>query len=232
MIPAWHEDAVIGQMLRNTLATVEYKNFDIFVGTYPNDEATLLAVAEVAEADARVHRIVCPHDGPTCKADCMNWIIEGIRHYGKSSGKRIDIFVLHDSEDLVHPLSFKLINRFIPEVSMVQLPVIPFEAPAAQMTAGTYLDEFAEAHFKDMVVRERLTGMVPSAGVGTGFSRDAIDKLAVKHNNQIFNVATFTEDYDLAFRLKALGERSILLQFFIERTKVVRGAASLRKGEC
>ena len=227
MIPAWHEDAVIAHMLRNTLATVDYKNFDIFVGTYPNDEATMLAVAEVAETDPRVHRIVCPHDGPTNKADCLNWIIEGIRHNDKVSGKRAAILMLHDSEDLVHPLSFKLMNRFIPEVSMVQLPVIPFESPAGEMTAGTYLDEFAESHLKDMVVRERLSGMVPSAGVGTGFARAAIDRLALKHNNQIFNVATFTEDYDLAFRLKAIGEGSILLQFFVERTSV---AASTRFG--
>jgi len=219
MIPAWHEDAVIAHMLRNTLSTVEYKNFDIFVGTYPNDEPTMLAVAEVAEADPRVHRIVCPHDGPTNKADCLNWIIEGIRHHDKVSGKRVDIFMLHDSEDLVHPLSFNLMNRFIPEASMVQLPVIPFESAAAEMTAGTYLDEFAESHLKDMVVRERLSGMVPSAGVGTGFSRAAIDRLALKHDNQIFNVATFTEDYDLAFRLNAIGENSILVQFFVERTQ-------------
>lgn len=231
MIPAWHEDAVIAQMLKNTLATVEYRNFDIFVGTYPNDELTMLAVAGVAEIDPRVHRIVCPHEGPTNKADCLNWIIEGIRHFEKTSPKRIAIFMLHDSEDLVHPLSFKLMNRSIPDVAMVQLPVIPFEAPASQMTAGTYLDEFAESHIKDMVVRERLSGMVPSAGVGTGFSRGVIDILALRHDNQIFNVATFTEDYDLAFRLKAIGERSILLQFFIERTKVGGPGLFNRQGD-
>jgi adsorption protein B len=220
MVPAWREDAVIARMLRNTLATVDYKNFDLFVGTYPNDEATMLAVAGVAESEPRVHRIVCPHDGPTNKADCLNWIIEGIRHHDKVSGKRADILMLHDSEDLIHPLSFKLMNRFIPEASMVQLPVIPFEASAPEMTAGTYLDEFAEAHLKDLVVRETLTGMVPSAGVGTGFSRAAIDRLAQRHDNQVFNVLTFTEDYDLAFRLKALGENSILLQHFTTRTSV------------
>jgi adsorption protein B len=220
MIPAWHEDAVIGSMLRNTLRTLDYQNFEVFVGTYPNDEATMLAVAEVAEGDPRVHRIVCPHDGPTNKADCMNWIIEGIRHRDKKAGsdERIGILVLHDSEDLVHPLSLKIMNRFIPAISMVQLPVIPFESEPSEMTAGTYLDEFAESHIKDMVVRERLSGMVPSAGVGTGFARDAIERLALKHDNQVFNVATFTEDYDLAFRMNAIGERSVLIQFYVERT--------------
>ena len=230
MIPAWQEHAVIASMLRNTLRTAEYKNFEIFVGTYPNDEPTMLAVAEVAEADPRVHRIVCPHDGPTNKADCMNWIIEGIRQHDKKTGKRIGILVLHDSEDMVHPLSLKLMNRFLPGVSMVQLPVIPFESKPSEMTAGTYLDEFAEAHVKDMLVRQRLSGMVPSAGVGTGFAREAIERLAVKHDNQIFNVNTFTEDYDLAFRLNAIGEKSVLIQFFIERAKVVQ-AGFFRKKE-
>jgi adsorption protein B len=229
MIPAWHEHAVIAQMLRNTLRTVDYRNYDIFVGTYPNDEPTMLAVAEVAEDERRVHRIVCPHDGPTCKADCLNWIIEGIRVHDKKTGRRTDILMLHDSEDMVHPLSFRLMNHFIPLHPMVQLPVIPLETPLGDITAGTYLDEFAESHIKDMLVRERVSGMVPSAGVGTGFAREAIDRLALKHDNQVFNVGTFTEDYDLAFRLKAAGHGSILLQYYIERTRHVPGGWLGRK---
>lgn len=227
MIPAWQEEAVIARMLRNTLATVEYRNFDLFVGTYPNDEPTMRAVAGVSAADPRVHLVVCPHDGPTNKADCLNWIVAGIRAHDAASGRPVGIFMLHDSEDLVHPLSFKLMNRFIPGVAMVQLPVIPFEAAAREMTAGTYLDEFAESHLKDMVVRESLSGMVPSAGVGTGFSRDAVERLAVKHGGQVFNVATFTEDYDLAFRLKALGECSTLVQFFSRGPRAGRGGREL-----
>lgn len=229
MIPAWHEHAVIGRMLANTIRTVEYKNYDVFVGTYPNDEETMLAVAKIEESESRVHRVVCPHDGPTNKADCLNWIIEGIRHFDKTTRRGVRIFMLHDSEDWIHPLSFKLMNYFVGRYPMVQLPVVPFETPLREVTAGSYLDEFAESHLKDMVVRERLSGMVPSAGVGTGFSRDAVDRLAQRFNNQVFNVATFTEDYDLAFRLKELGEASILLQFFIERTKTVRSRWSRRE---
>lgn len=228
MIPAWHEDAVIAKMLRNTLRTVDYKEYELFVGTYPNDEATMLAVAAVAEEDARVRRIVLPHDGPTNKADCLNWIIEGIRAHDRRVGRGYAIFMLHDCEDLVHPLSFRLMNRFIPEADMVQLPVVPFEAAPRHVTAGTYLDEFAESHLKDMAVRERISGMVPSAGVGTGFSRGIIETLAKRHENQIFNVHTFTEDYDLAFRLHAAGGRSMLLQYFVERT-AVRRAGLLRR---
>ena len=222
MIPAWDEHAVIARMLEHTLRWVDYRNYEIFIGTYPNDEPTMLAVAAVQEKDPRVHRVVCPHDGPTNKADCLNWVVEGIRVYEKDTGKKIDIFMIQDSEDIVHPLSLKLMNHLIPRVHMVQLPVVPLEMPLRDLTAGTYLDEFAEFHTKDLLVRERIAGMIPSAGVGTGFSREALDALAEKEHNQLFNVETLTEDYDLGFRLKDLNKKSILLQFSIERTQVVQ----------
>jgi adsorption protein B len=90
------------------------------------------------------------------------------------------------------------------------------------MTASTYIDEFAELHTKDLLVRGALCGMVPCAGVGAGFSREIIDKIAEAYGGQVFNTATFTEDYDLAFRLKALGGTSYLLHHFIEREKIIK----------
>lgn len=222
MIPAWDESAVIARMLSHTLRWVDYQNYEVFVGTYPNDEATMLAVASVQETDPRVHRIVCPHDGPTNKADCMNWVFEGIRLHEKQAGVHYDIFLIQDSEDIVHPLALKAMNYLIPRFDMVQLPVVPLEMPLKSLTAGTYLDEFAEFHTKDLLVRERLARMIPSAGVGTGFSRSAIDDLAANTRNQLFNIETLTEDYDFGFRLYELGKRSILLQFAIERAQVVQ----------
>ena len=222
LIPAWHEHAVIAQMLEHTLSWVDYAKYEIFVGTYPNDEPTMLAVASVQEKHHRIHRIVCPHDGPTNKADCLNWVMEGIRLFEKESGRRFEVFLIQDSEDIIHPLSLKLMNYLIPKIHMVQLPVIALELPLSMFTAGTYLDEFAEYHTKDLLVRERVAGMVPSAGVGTGFSRAAADELSKNNRNQLFNIETYTEDYDFGFRLHELRKKSILLQFMVERTKVVR----------
>ena len=36
-IPAWHEHEVIDKMLLHTIESIHYQNYDIFVGTYPND---------------------------------------------------------------------------------------------------------------------------------------------------------------------------------------------------
>jgi len=74
LVPLWKEHSVIGSMLDHNLAAIRYHNYDIFVGVYPNDAATLRAVNDAAGRHERVHVVVCPHDGPTSKGDCLNWI--------------------------------------------------------------------------------------------------------------------------------------------------------------
>jgi len=44
MVPAWNEGEVVGMMVKNILERVEYRNYLIFVGTYPNDQRTQDAV--------------------------------------------------------------------------------------------------------------------------------------------------------------------------------------------
>ncbi len=217
MIPAWDESAVIRRMLESTLQSVDYGNYRIFVGTYPNDAATRREVELVRERHDNVQRVVCPRDGPTSKADCLNWIWQGIQLFEKEHDVRFEAFALHDSEDVLHPLSLKMFNYLIPRKDMVQLPVLPLEAPWHQFTAGHYLDEFAENHSKDMVARERLSGVVPSAGVGCAFSRRAMETMALHDRNQLFSVESLTEDYDFGFRLQQHGLKQVFVKQAIRR---------------
>ena len=230
-IPAWQEQGVVQKMLVNTLQSFDYENFDIFLGTYPNDEPTRLRAAQVRERDRRVHIVVCPHDGPTNKADCLNWVYQGMLLAEREKGIRYEIIVVHDAEDIVHPLELKLFNHLIPRKDMVQLPVIPLEMPARYLTAGTYLDEFAENHSKDLLVRERLSCMIPSAGVGTAVNRRALEELASKHANEPFNTETVTEDYEFGFRLAELKMESIFAKFRVVRMQTLtRGFWHKREG--
>jgi len=219
MIPAWNESDVIDKMLLNTLTTLDYESYHIFVGTYPNDEATLLAVEKIREIYPYVSAIVTPADGPTNKADCLNWIIQGIFAYEKEIGVQFDIFVMHDAEDIIHPLSFKYFNYLIPRVHMIQLPVLALEWRNARWVAGIYIDEFAELHSKDLRARELLANSVPSAGVGTALSRTAVDFLRRKHQQQVFDIRSLTEDYQLGLQLRELQGKKIFLQQAVERVE-------------
>jgi adsorption protein B len=59
-IAAWDESQVIGQMLRTALSRFDYPDYLLYVGTYPNDLATIAEVAKVAEGDARVRLVIGP----------------------------------------------------------------------------------------------------------------------------------------------------------------------------
>lgn len=217
MIPAWNESAVIEDMLHNTLRTLDYGEYHVFVGTYPNDPETARAVEGVAADSSRVHRVAVPHDGPTNKADCLNAIHEGIRAFEADRGVDFQIFAMFDAEDVIHPLSLRAFNYLIPRKDMVQLPVLPLEAAPLELTGGHYMDEFAEAHQKDLVVREFLAEAVPSAGTGCAFSRIVMDELSRDEEEGFFDTSQLTEDYEVGLRLGDAGFKGIFLKHPVPR---------------
>lgn len=220
LVPAWHEAAVIQQMLELNLRQLDYDadNYDIFVGTYQNDPETQEKVDLVSRIAKNVHKVVVPHAGPTSKADCLNWVYQSIQLVEERRGQRFDILLMHDAEDIIHPLALRLYNYLIPEYDFVQTPVFPLELPWYAFVGSTYKDEFTEHHLKDMLVREEVGGLVPSAGVGSGFDRDAFEEIALANRHQAFNVESLTEDYEIGLKFKLAGKKSYFAVRAIERT--------------
>lgn len=229
MVPAWKEAGVISRMLVAAAENFDYDRYVIFVGTYCNDPETQAdADAAVARRPNHIRKVVVPHPGPTSKADCLNSIVADIWAYEVEHGIRFAGMVLHDAEDVVHELELRLFNYLLPRKDFIQLPVFPLERDWTHLTSGHYLDEFAEQHAKDLVVREWLVGQVPSAGVGTCFSRRAIEALAAE--GEVFNGRSLTEDYEISFRLKRLLDiREIFVRFPIASLQRRRGAFGLEK---
>lgn len=201
MVPAWQEKGVIADMAALAASSFEYYNYHIFIGTYPNDPETQHDVDIVVEHYRNIHKVVTRNPGPTNKSDCLNNIVEQIFIFEKSHNIKFDVFVLHDAEDVIHPLELKLFNHLVEHNDLIQIPVFPFQRKWYDLTAGHYEDEFAENHGKDLIVRESILGFVPSAGVGTALSRKAIERLEEIHDGEIFSVDTLTEDYSLAYEL-------------------------------
>ena len=210
-VPLWHEHAVTGQMLERTVSTLNYAAYDIFVGVYPNDELTLRAVTEAARQHPRIQVAMLPHPGPTSKGDCLNWVFRRMQEYEAASGARYEIVVTHDAEDVVHPESLRLISWFAADYAMVQIPVLALPTPGREITHGIYCDEFAEYQLKDIPVRQALGGFLASNGVGCGFDRMALERLAEKRQGRIFDPDSLTEDYENGFQLHAMGCRQIFV---------------------
>jgi len=210
-VPLWQEAEVVERMLEHNLAGIRYTNYEFFVGVYPNDEGTKAAVRRVAARHARVHPAEVPHDGPTSKADCLNWIYQRLLEWEMRTGLRAEIVVIHDAEDLIHPDSFARFNRWISEAGMLQEPVLALPTPLGDFTHGVYCDDFAESQMKDLGTRVWLGGFLPGCGVGTAFRREELDRLAEAESNRIFDPLCLTEDYDNGLRLFRLGCRQMML---------------------
>src|SRR4029453_12297907 len=207
LIPAWDEASVIALMLRSTLARFIHDEYWLFVGHYRNDPATLAAIDSVK--DARIVPVEIDADGPTTKADCLNRLYAALVAYEGAVGRTAKAIVLHDAEDLVHPLELKLFDRLVEFSALVQLPVLPLINPASRWVAGHYADEFAEAHMKELVVREAVGAAIPLAGVGCAIERVALSRLAARHDGRPFAGASMTEDYEMGLRLGAIGVKTM-----------------------
>ena len=231
MIPAWEESAIIFQMVENTVATLNYSNYHIFIGSYPNDPDTEREVARLREIHDNIHCVICRDPGPTSKADCLNWIYWGVQNFEREQGVQFPVFVMEDAEDIVHPLALKLFNYLIPRKNMVQLPVVPFEPEHwYQLTRAHYMDEFAENHHKNMVIREVFNRGIPCAGVGCGFSRHAIELLASDNDQHlVFKLGSLTEDYEMGMRLRSIGvDKAIFVKLPIRRSVTEKSALTGR----
>lgn len=213
MVPAWNETGVIGNMASLAANTLDYENYHIFVGTYPNDPDTQRDVDEVCALFPNVHKVVCARPGPTSKADCLNNILDAILQFESNANFTFSGFILHDAEDVISPMELRLFNYLVARKDLIQIPVYPFERKWTHFTSLSYLDEFSELHGKDVPVREALAGQVPSAGVGTCFSRRAVLALMVDGDGIAFDEQSLTEDYDIGFRLRQKGMEEIFCRF-------------------
>ena len=209
-VPAWDESSVIASMLRATLKRLDHPDYRIFVGYYRNDPATGAAIASVE--DERIEPVLVDAEGPTTKADCLNHLYDALLAHETETGRAAKAVVLHDAEDLVHPLELALFDRLIDRAGLIQLPVLPLTDPSSHWIAGHYCDEFAEAHVKELVVREAIGAAIPLAGVGCAIAREPLAQIAAMHDGHPFAGMSLTEDYELGLRVGAMGLKTMFVR--------------------
>ncbi|KZL17730.1 bacteriophage N4 adsorption protein B [Pseudovibrio axinellae] len=211
MMPAWDEAEILYPAVTDIMSQLDYPNYWVFIGVYPNDEATVQAANKLAAEHDNLRVVVTQDEGPTCKADCVNTILAAIETFEHEQDISFAGFVMQDAEDILNPNALRVFNASLELADVVQLPVLSLPRRGLQFTAGHYMDEFAEFHSKEVLVRGALTGTVPGAGVGTCYSRKTLETAKsiceVDENgiHEIFNTGSLTEDYDLAMRLAGKG---------------------------
>lgn len=209
-IPAWREADVIGPMLRTTLARFATTGTRIYVGLYPNDRATIDVVLNVGATDPRVVPVIGPRPGPTTKADNLNAMWQALLRDEAAVGVAPHAVVLHDAEDVVHPGELDVFGTWLDRYDAVQLPVAPLPDARSRFVGGTYIDEFAEAHGKSLVVRQTIGAALPFAGTGCAIDRGMLGRIADARDGVPFDAESLTEDYELGLTIAGMGGKVAL----------------------
>ncbi|NLC54278.1 MAG: phage adsorption protein NrfB [Erysipelothrix sp.] len=175
---------------------------------YPNDPNTKEIAKKLERKYPHVHAITHILDGPSSKADNINNVINNIYKYEEKNSLRFKGIIIHDSEDIVHPYEFMLENYLFDTKAAIQIPVFPLqEMPTIKnffknMITGTYADEFAENHIRNLSARNSIGAFVPSAGTGFALRRDVLESFS---DSNVFPVGSLTEDFKLSLQLKEKG---------------------------
>ncbi|MGH2575387.1 MAG: glycosyltransferase [Ignavibacteria bacterium] len=220
LICAWKEHAVLGRTLEYALKNIDYSNYHIFIGVYPNDERTVNTINRVTVGNGRVTLCYNVKEGPTTKADNLNSVYSHLKKFETEKNKEFDVILIHDSEDFIHPESLKLYNYMLiyQGIDAVQIPVVPVKNSNSGFIHRTYCDGFAEMHSKDMVVRQYMNAFIPFAGAGMAFKRELFKSLEEKYP-KLFNDAILTEDYELGLRLYELGYKVLFVNLQMDDEK-------------
>jgi adsorption protein B len=142
----------------------------------------------------------------------MPHLYDALLAYELNEDRPASAVVLHDAEDVVHPLELAVFNGLIDRAGVIQLPVQPLPDRRSPWIAGHYCDEFAEAHTKELIVREAVGASIPLAGVGCAIAREPLAKIAALHDGCPFAGASMTEDYEFGLRVGELGLKTMFVR--------------------
>lgn len=201
----WQEADVIEKMVEGNLSRIPIDAVNFYLGVYPNDTETLSAALRLAEKHPdRVRVIVNTLPGPTSKGQMLN---EMFRQVFSTDDDGPELVVLHDSEDVIDPRTFSIYAAYAKDHDFIQVPVFSLTSTHRSLVASTYMDEFAERHTREMVVRDAVGAMIPSAGVGTCMTKRLIRHF-IKWRGAVLLNGCVTEDYILGVEVKRAGFRS------------------------
>ncbi|MGO9768689.1 MAG: glycosyl transferase family protein [Roseiarcus sp.] len=206
-IANWREEEVLDRMIEGNLARIPSNNIQFYIGVYPNDTPTLTIAKRLEERHPdRVHAVVNSIPGPTSKGQMLNEMFRTV--FNGKPEQLPDVFVLHDSEDMIDPETFSVYAAYVAHgYDFVQTPVVSSKRKREDFVAAVYMDEFAERHTREMIVRNALGAILPSAGVGTCITKRLAEHF-LKTRGEVLMHGTVTEDYILGVEAKRAGFKS------------------------
>lgn len=235
LLPAYHEEAVIGETLQ-TIAAIDYPSAltEILVICRPDDEGTIRAARQAIAATKRdnIHLII-PQHIPKNKPEKLNI---GLGYSTK------DVVCVFDAEDSPHPDIYRVINTVMvnEDVDVVQSGVQLINFRSHWFSTLNVLEYYF--WFKSVLHLFSSQHVIPLGGNTVFFKRSWLERVGGWDANCL------TEDADIGITLSVAGARmriiydevhatqeetpSTVSSFVKQRTRWLQGfLQSFKKGE-
>jgi hypothetical protein len=196
---------------RNYLARLEYENCRLFLGV-PDSDTDVKGLNKLGQENDRLELIELTQQESQTPAHAFNRLQEAVKDYEQTYGVSFSFVTVFTANGSPHPLTLKYFNFFIDKTPMIQLPLLTMLEPRAHMVNGIFADEFSERYSRDMSVRAMLSGVVPSSGTGTAFSRDAVAQLAEKQNGSFLDTEAILPLRSAGLALRNIKGRKLFLE--------------------
>lgn len=193
LVPARHEEAVLGQTLTG-LAQLRYPTYEVIVVVGYDDEPTMAEAEQVADRFPSIVRVVVDPD-PGSKPGALNVALPHVRG---------DVLGIFDAEDEVHPDLLANVDREFRSTGadVVQSGVQLMNHDTSWYALRNVLEYYF--HFRSRLHRYSEMGLVPLGG-NTVFARTAAVRETGGWDNDCL-----AEDCDLGIRLSSLGARIVI----------------------
>ncbi len=206
VISACAETTNLERMLRENIRRLEYERFHCFVGIYADDTEGIRQLYDVQNVYLNVHPVIIERGpGYPPKSQMLNLATKEVFRFERDMGVRFDALLIQEAKHLIHPKALKLLNAELETCEFIQLPVLSSNIRRSDFVAGVSLEECAEIHTKELLVRDYLGAAIPCVDSGAAISRKLAGQLAQHGGGKLFGQNSGAESYDLGIRAYTLG---------------------------
>src|SRR5207237_10828671 len=121
---------------------------------------------------------------------------------------------LQGSDDVLDQRTFQFCAAYSREYDYILVPVFSLNRGKGAHVASTYMDDFAERHPREMIVRDAVGACIPSAGVGTCMTKKLL-KHFLRTRGQVLMLGTVTEDYILGVEANGAGFKGVFAAVYV-----------------
>ena len=198
-------------MLRASLARFEHDDYRLYVGHYRNDPATAAAIAAVADPRVRAvagRRSTARRPRPTASTV----LYRALAADEAAGAPRAKAIVLHDAEDLVHPLELRLFDRLVERAAWSSSPSCPCPTPRRAGSRAIMPTSSRRATSRNWSCARRSARRSRSPGSAARSSAARSTGSPPRNDGLPFAAGSLTEDYELGLRLGALGLQTMFVR--------------------